>query len=60
MGKLGGCGAVGRLLRQELSVVVGVVLNEFLAAVMEEVGQGGVAVAGEVDFVVFGPNDDAY
>ena len=48
------------MLRQELSVVVGVVLNEFLAAVMEEVGQGGVAVAGEVDFVVFGPNDDAY
>ena len=43
---------------EQLSIVVGVILHETLPSVVEEIGEGGVAVGGEGDLVVLCPHDD--
>lgn len=48
------------LLGQQLSIVVGMVHNQLCAAIVEEIAQRDISIAGELNLVRFIPNDDAH
>jgi len=46
-------------LREKLSIVVGVFFGQFSSPVVQEIGQSGVSVGGDADFIVVRPHDDS-